>query len=343
MGSRQPTQVGPSSREAAPASPETGLSVPPFLSRVSARVPCARRSWLFHPPDDGYDDRRSAHEGAAAGALHEELVRGHAAVTRARMACRASCLQSWRDPSTRCATQGCSSRRITGGLTVPLSSVSHERTMRITVVLRWLILPILGVVTVTARCLRQAGRLREARESARPPVVRGSRRTGLHSALILYGEGGHGLAHAFVARGIRPVFRSADQLAVDICGSVARVHEQVAQRDLADVALVHIRDHRLPPGLCSTISRYLSAHPRTFVKGDNLEGARSGLAAPSMIHQCVELALSGENVPDREHLPAPRLSPSFDMLAARCGTPFVLKLGYAYGGEVTRLAKRAWN
>ncbi|MFI1980345.1 WhiB family transcriptional regulator [Streptomyces wedmorensis] len=36
---------------------ETEHVVPPFLSRVGVRVPCTRHPWLFHPPDEGYDDR----------------------------------------------------------------------------------------------------------------------------------------------------------------------------------------------------------------------------------------------------------------------------------------------
>lgn len=204
-------------------------------------------------------------------------------------------------------------------------------------VLPWLILTILVLATVTAWCLPAVVRLREARGPARPPAVRGARRTGPCSALILYGAGGDELVHALAARGVRTVLRSADHLAVDILGNVARIHEQVTQRDLADFGLVHIRDHRLPPGLLSTISCYLSAHRCTLVNGDSLGGARSGLAAPSRLHQYVKLALFGENVPDTVHLPASRLGPSFDMLAARFGTPFVLKPMYACAGELTRL------
>lgn len=206
-------------------------------------------------------------------------------------------------------------------------------------VLFWLILTGLVVVTAVAARLWTAVQLRSAWAPRLPAAARPSHQLAPRSVLIVHGGRftGDTLVRALRARGIRPLVRSVDELTVDVEANRPIIRERLQQRDLADFGLVQFHgDGFAPRAVLGSLATYLSAHGRILVNGESL-GGDSALAAPSKLHQYVELALAGENVPDTVQLPLRERDGSFDELAARFGTPFVVKPVYPGRGELTRL------
>ncbi|MFE5300707.1 RimK family alpha-L-glutamate ligase [Streptomyces sp. NPDC056632] len=204
----------------------------------------------------------------------------------------------------------------------------------------WLILTGVVVAIAVATRLWKAAQLGIAWASRTPVSARPSHVAASRSVLILYGGqfSGGALVSALRARGIRVVVRSVDELCVDIHADRPRIRERLQHRDLADFGMVQLHGVGfVQPSLPAILAAYLSTHRRTLVNREGLAGA-GGVAAPSKLHQYVQLALAGENVPDTSQLPPRgRAAGCFDELADRFGTPFVVKPLYPAAGELTEL------
>lgn len=195
---------------------------------------------------------------------------------------------------------------------------------------------IMLAISVTMRVLSIRGRTRVVAQALLPQYT--PRPVPRRSVCLLYGGTftGNVLIHALAAHGIRPEVRAYSDLVVDIIDNRPQITERVGDRDLASFGVVQIHGLGVPAALLSTLATYLSAHHRTLVNGDDT-GGRVALGPVSKLHQYVQLALAGENIPDTHHITINDFARSYEEFTTRFGTPFIIKPLYSSGGAMTEL------
>ncbi|MFI1397917.1 RimK family alpha-L-glutamate ligase [Streptomyces sp. NPDC020681] len=153
-------------------------------------------------------------------------------------------------------------------------------------------------------------------------------------ALVLNGEGlaEHvDLASELLAVGVEVVFRSIEELAIDIGPGGVRIRETVSGRDLADFGLVQVLAYQRPTAtLLNAVADYLA------IKGVRAVNV-AGIGAPTKLFKYVRLANRGLSIPSTIYLPSRLLPGAFDDLAMQLDLPFVLKTVTGGGGGGTRL------
>ncbi|MBO8190312.1 hypothetical protein ITI46_01060 [Streptomyces oryzae] len=140
--------------------------------------------------------------------------------------------------------------------------------------------------------------------------------------LVLNGEGlgqHFDLASELLATGVEVVFRSIEELAIDIRPGGVRVRETVNGRDLADFGLVQVLAFQRPTAtLLNAVADYLAARG---VRAVNV----AGIGAPTRLFKYVRLGNRGLSIPSTVYLPPRLLLGAYHDLAAQLDLPFVLK------------------
>lgn len=156
------------------------------------------------------------------------------------------------------------------------------------------------------------------------------------SALVLDGEGLYEhieLANEPFAAGIDVVFRSIEDLAIDIGPGGVCIRETVDGRDLADFGLVQVFSYRRLTGtLMNAVADYLAAKG---VRAVNI----AGIGAPTKLFKYVRLANRGLSIPSTVYLPPPLLPGAYQDLAEQLDLPFVLKTVTGGRRDVTILIR----
>ncbi|MFG2526291.1 RimK family alpha-L-glutamate ligase [Streptomyces sp. NPDC048527] len=126
-------------------------------------------------------------------------------------------------------------------------------------------------------------------------------------------------ASELLAAGVEVVFRSIEEIAIDIGPEGVRIRETVNGRDLADFGLVQVfAYHRPTATLLNALADYLSAKG---VRAVNV----AGIGAPTKLFKYVRLANRGLSIPSTVYLPLRLLPGAYHDLAMRLDLPFVLK------------------
>ncbi|MBY8887057.1 hypothetical protein K7472_19710 [Streptomyces sp. PTM05] len=141
-------------------------------------------------------------------------------------------------------------------------------------------------------------------------------------ALLLNGKelGEHvNLASELLTAGVEVVFRSIEELSIEIGPGGVRIRETVAGRDLAEFGIVQVLAHQRPTAtLLSAVADYLDAHRVHAVNA-------TGVGVPTRLFKYVRLANRGLSVPSTVYL-SPRFpAGSYRDLATQLDLPFVLK------------------
>lgn len=148
-----------------------------------------------------------------------------------------------------------------------------------------------------------------ARSASKPALVLNGERLGEHADL----------ASDLVAAGVEVVFRSIEELAIDIGPEGVRIRETVNGQDLADFGLVQVfAYHRPTATLLNALADYLA------VKGVRAVNV-AGIGAPTKLFKYVRLANRGLSIPSTVYLPPRLLLGAYHDLAMRLDMPFVLK------------------
>jgi glutathione synthase/RimK-type ligase-like ATP-grasp enzyme len=147
------------------------------------------------------------------------------------------------------------------------------------------------------------------------------------TALIGYCDLGRELR----AAGLEVVFRSIDDIAVDIGPAGVRIHETVDGRDLATFGLVHVLAYQKPMAtLLNAVADYTAAKG---VRTVNI----NGIGAPTKLFRYVRLANRGLFIPSTVYLPPRLLATAYPDLATRLDLPFVVKTVSGGKGRMTSL------
>ncbi len=153
-------------------------------------------------------------------------------------------------------------------------------------------------------------------------------------ALILNGEwlsADTGLASGLIGTGVEAVFRSIDELAIEIGPAGVRIRETVGGRDVGDFGLVHVLAFQRPTAtLLNAVADYATA------KGVHIVNI-TGIGAPTKVFKYVRLASRGLSVPATIYLPPRLLADAYRDLARRLDLPFVLKTVTGGNGQWTHL------
>jgi glutathione synthase/RimK-type ligase-like ATP-grasp enzyme len=153
-------------------------------------------------------------------------------------------------------------------------------------------------------------------------------------ALILNGEWLNAdtrLVSELIASGVEVVFRSIDDLAIEIGPACLRIRETVAGRDVGDFGLVQVMAYQRPTGtLLNALADYAAAKGVCAV---NI----AGIGAPTKLFKYVRLAGRGLSVPSTIYLPPRLLADAYADLAQRLDLPFVLKTVIGGRGRWTHL------
>lgn len=156
----------------------------------------------------------------------------------------------------------------------------------------------------------------------------------LKPALVLNGEALNGhcdLGRELRASGVEVVFRSIDEIAVDIGPAGVRIQETVDGRDLGDFGLVQVIAYQWPTTtLINAIADYAASQG---VRTVNI----TGISAPTKLFKYVRLANRGLSVPLTVYLPPRLLAGAYPDLAMRLDLPFVLKTVTGGRGRMTGL------
>ncbi|MFD7501639.1 RimK family alpha-L-glutamate ligase [Streptomyces sp. NPDC059850] len=146
------------------------------------------------------------------------------------------------------------------------------------------------------------------------------------------GLGGHaGLASELLAAGVEVVFRSVEELAINVGPEGVCIRETVSGRDLGDFGLVQVVAYRRPTTiLLNVLADYLAARN---VRAVNV----AGIGAPTKLFTYVRLANRGLSVPSTVYLPLPLLHGAFHDVALQLDLPFVLKTVTSGRGSRTSL------
>lgn len=153
-------------------------------------------------------------------------------------------------------------------------------------------------------------------------------------ALVLNGEGlgeDVDLASELLAAGVEVVFRSIEELAIDITPRGVHIRETVSGRDLAEFGLVQVfAYHRPTATLLNALAEYLSARG---VRTVNV----AGIGAPTKLFKYVRLANRGLSIPSTVYMPLQLLPGAYHDLATQLDLPFVLKSATGGRGGRTSL------
>ncbi|MER5889371.1 hypothetical protein ABT160_36580 [Streptomyces sp. NPDC001941] len=202
-----------------------------------------------------------------------------------------------------------------------------------------------GVLCATVLAVRFTPRL--PRDRTRRHTAPDAATAAQRSVLLLHGGyfASPSMAQALGDQGIRTVVRHYSDLVVDVVGGRPCVREASTGQDVADFGLVRTHGPGIPAPLLDTLTGYLAARGRAL-RGDAGGGEGHGRAAgaapvaPSRPCQGVALADAGEPVPDLRFIADRRPDTSFAALAARLGTPFVIRPQFGgQGGELTHLVR----
>lgn len=121
------------------------------------------------------------------------------------------------------------------------------------------------------------------------------------------------------ASGVEVVFRSTEDLAINIGPGGVCIRETVSGRDLADFGLVQVFAYqRLTATLLNALADYLAAKG---VRAVNV----AGIGVPTKLFKYVRLANRGLSIPSTVYLPPRLLQGAYDDLAMQLDLPFVLK------------------